>query len=219
MKTKLFSLLKRSLLASAGLVLFGMCLYCIIQANIGVAPWDVFCIGLSNTLHIKYGTASIGISFTIIIVDLLLGEKIGIGTILDAIIIGKVVDLLNFLNLIPAIENNLFASIGLMIVAFVGEGFAQVIYMKAGLSCGPRDALQLGLGKRAKKLSIGVVDIFILAGAVTVGFFLHGPIGIGTLISPFGIGIMQDVVFKLTKFNPKTVKHESIVESFKIIAG
>lgn len=209
-------ILKNSILASFGLVCFGFCLYCVIQANIGVGPWDVFCIGLSNTLGILYGTASIGISVVLIVIDLLMGEKIGIGTILDAVIVGKTVDFLNYINLIPKIENNLVLSIALLLFAFVGESFSQYLYMKAGLSCGPRDSLQIALGKRMPKLPIGVVNIILLAVVLIIGYFLHGPIGIGTLLCPIGVGTMQDLVFKITKFDPKSVKHQSIIDSIRI---
>ena len=212
-------LAKRTLLASAGLFFYGFCIYCFIQANIGVGPWDVFCIGLSNTLHVKYGTASISISFLLIIIDLLLGEKIGLGTILDAIIVGKTVDLFNALNLIPVIEHNYVISLLMLILVFIGEGFAQFLYMKAGLSCGPRDSFQIAIGKRMPKISIGVVNIIILAVVLIIGLLLKGPFGIGTILAPFGIGIFQDVVFKITKFKPKEVKHQSIIETFKLLTG
>ena len=209
------SLIKKIILASVGLFFYGFCVYSFIQMNIGVGPWDVFCIGLSKTLNIKYGNASIAISVIIIIVDLLMKEKIGIGTILDAIIVGKTVDLFNAINLIPAIEHNYLLSIVGLILVFIGEGIAQFLYMKAGLSCGPRDSLQIALGKRLSKLPIGVVNIILLCVVFIVGFFLGGPYGIGTLLAPFGIGFAQDLVFKITKFDPKSIKHESIIDSFK----
>jgi len=210
---------KNCINAGLGLFCFGFCVYCVIQANIGVGPWDVFCIGLSNTCGILYGTASIGISVVLIIIDLLMGEKIGLGTILDAVIVGKTVDLFNWLNPIPKIENNLPLSIGIMILFFIGEGFAQYFYMKAGLSCGPRDSLQIALGKRLPMLPIGVVNIILLAVVLIIGYFLNGPIGIGTLLCPVGIGVMQDLVFKITKFDPKSVKHQSLIASLKVIFG
>jgi uncharacterized membrane protein YczE len=103
-KTRL-DILKNSLLAVAGLMTFAVGAYLIIQANIGVNPWDTFCIGLSQKLGILYGTASIIISFSVIALDILLREKIGLGTILDAIVVGKTVDLLNWLDIVPKQDN------------------------------------------------------------------------------------------------------------------
>ena len=66
---------KNSLLATGGLMFFAVGTYLIIQANLGVNPWDTFCIGLSQKLGILYGTSSIMISFTVIALDLILREN------------------------------------------------------------------------------------------------------------------------------------------------
>ena len=86
MKNKISSNITRnSLIATLGLMLFGLGVHLTIQADIGVAPWDALNLGLSKTFGILYGTASVIVSFAIIAVDLLLREPIGIGTVLDAI--------------------------------------------------------------------------------------------------------------------------------------
>lgn len=95
-------LLKKTLLAAIGLICFGAGVYLTIQANIGVAPWDALNLGLSKTFGILYGTASVGVSVILILIDLLLKEHIGIGTILDAVLVGKTVDFLNWFDLIPS---------------------------------------------------------------------------------------------------------------------
>lgn len=48
--------------------------------------------------------------------------------------------------------------------------------MGAGLCCGPRDALMVGLGKRVRKIPIGVVNMMIFATVVLVTLVLRGPI-------------------------------------------
>lgn len=209
-------ILKNSIFATLGLMLFAFGSYLIIQANIGVEPWIAFAIGLSNQLGILYGTASILISFSVIVIDLLLKEKIGLGTILDAIVVGKTVDLLNWLDLVPQ-SHNLWISLAMMIVAFFIMGIAQYVYMKAELSCGPRDALLVALSKRAPKMPIGFINIILLAVVLVIGWKLGGPIGIGTIISPFGIGLMQQLAFNLVKFEPKNVTHQSLIGSIKVI--
>jgi len=216
-KNGVIDTIKRMLLASLGLFIFGFAVHCAIRANIGVGPWDVFCIGLSNTLGIKYGTASIAISVVLIIIDVLMGEKIGFGTILDAIIVGKTVDFFNWLDVIPIIEDNLILSIAIMLVAFLFEGFSQYMYMKAGLSCGPRDSFQIALGKRMPKIPIGYVNIILLAVVLVIGFLLHGPIGIGTVLAAFGLGIAQEIAFNVAKFDPKAVTHQSVVDTINIL--
>jgi uncharacterized membrane protein YczE len=210
------SIFKSAMMASLGLILFASGIYLTIQADIGVAPWDAFCLGLAKTVGIKYGTASIIISLTIVGIDLLLKEKIGIGTILDAFIVGKTVDLLNWLDLIPK-ATNIWVSILMLIIGFFIMGFSQYLYMKTGLSCGPRDSFQVGIGRRLKRVPIGVVNIIILAVVLVIGWILGGPIGIGTLIAPVGIGLMQQLSFNMMRFEPKNVVHQSLPESINVI--
>ena len=213
------SLFKKTLICSAGLIMFGFGIYLSIQANIGIQPWDVFCLSLSERLGIIYGNASIAISVILIIVDILMGEKIGLGTILDAVIVGKTVDFFNWLGLVPKIEGNALLSVAVLLVSFAIEGFSQYYYLKAGLSAGSRDSFQITLGRRMPVIPIGVVNIFILLAVLLIGIALGGLgyVGIGTAIAPFGLGILQQISFNIMKFDPKTVTHQGLLESVKII--
>ncbi|MCR5482158.1 MAG: hypothetical protein K6F52_05120 [Clostridia bacterium] len=199
-------------------MIFGFGVYLTIQANIGVAPWDAFALGLSSTFGILYGTASIIVSFTVIALDLIMREQIGIGTILDAIVVGKTVDLLNWLGLVPKSES-LWFSLLLFLVGFLIMGFSQFLYMKSGLSCGPRDAMLVGLNRRINKIPIGALNTCILAVVLVIGWFLGGPVGIGSIIAPFGIGLMQQLAFNILKFEPRKVKHQNIISSCRVILG
>ncbi len=198
-------------------MLFAVGTYIIIQANIGVNPWDAFSLGLADKLGVLYGTASIMISFTLIVIDLLLREKIGIGTLLDAVVVGKTVDLLNWLDIIPK-QDNMAIGIVMLLVGFFIAGFSQYLYMAAGLSCGPRDSFQVALGRRLHKIPIGGVNVIILAVVLVIGWSLGGPIGIGTFLSPVVAGFMQQLAFNTMKFEPKEVVHQNLFESFAIIA-
>ncbi len=204
--------------ATAGLMAFGFGVYLTIQANMGVAPWDSFALGLSSTFGILYGTASIIISFIVIALDLIMREQIGLGTLLDAIVVGKTVDLLNWLDLVPKSQSVAF-SLVLFLVGFFIMGFSQFLYMKTGLSCGPRDAMLVGLNRRINKIPIGALNTCILAVVLLIGWRLGGPVGIGSIIAPFGIGLMQQLSFNMVKFDPKRVKHQNIIASCKVIFG
>lgn len=212
------SILKNTVLAAFGLFLFGIGVYLTIQANIGVAPWDAFTLGLAKTVGVKYGTASITISFTIIVIDLLLRERIGIGTVLDAVVVGKTVDLLNWLDLVPPMEN-LWAGVAVMLVGLFIMGFSQFIYMKAALCCGPRDAMLVAFGKRLKKVPIGVISICILAVVLCIGWRLGGPIGIGTVVAALCTGPLMQLAFALVKFQPIEVVHQDAIETVRVLSG
>lgn len=218
MNNSRLDILKNSILATSGLILFGFGVYVIIQANIGVDPWSAFNLGLSKQFGILYGTASIMVSFTVIAVDLILKEKIGIGTILDAIVVGKTVDFLNWIDLIPA-QDNLISGILMLVAGFFVAGISQYIYMKAALSCGPRDALQVGIGRRLNKIPIGGINAIMQATVAVIGWILGGPIGIGTILSPFAAGGMQQLAFNMVKFQPKDVEHQNLFESVAVLIG
>ena len=66
------SIIVSMLLAAVSLFVNGFGVYLTIQANIGAGPWDVLNLGLSKSLGILYGTGSIAVSFTILIIDILL---------------------------------------------------------------------------------------------------------------------------------------------------
>lgn len=214
------NILMNSVSATFGLMLFAFGVYLSIQANIGVDPWEVLCFGVSNKLGILYGNASIIISVTLIIIDLASGEKIGLGTILDAVVVGKTIDLLNWIDLIPK-STSLPLSIVLLLLAFFIMGWSQYFYMKSGLCCGPRDSFQMTVGRRMPKIPIGVVDVFILALALAGGLLLgeRDSIGIGTLLSPVAMGLLQQLAFNIMHFEPKDVEHQSIISSFRTFFG
>ncbi len=209
---------KHSILAAVGLISFGIGCYISIQANIGVAPWDTFTLGLSGTLGVQYGTASIAMSLIVLTVDLLLRERIGVGTLLDAFIVGKTVDFCNWLDFIPK-QDNMIVGIVMMFVALTIMGFSQYLYMTAALSCGPRDSLIVALGRRMKKIPIGFVSTTILVVVLAIGWRLGGPVGIGTLIAAIFQGPLMQFAFNVMKFDATSVKHQDLVTSVKVLTG
>lgn len=205
-------LLFRTAQAAAGLALFSFGVYLTIQANIGLAPWDCLSMGLSYHLPITYGTAAILISCVIVVIDLLLRERIGIGTLLDAAICGLSVDFFSALKLVPA-QSGLLSGIPLMVAGMFVMSFGQYVYMRAGLCCGPRDSLLVGVGRRLKRMPIGLVNILILCAALAAGWALGGKVGVGTLVSALGIGVTMQITFRLLRFEPRDVAHEGLFQS------
>lgn len=216
--TSVKNIAKNMLLAAFGLFLFGFGVYLTIQANIGVAPWDAFNLGLSGTFGIKYGTASITVSFIILLIDIFLKEKIGIGMFLDAVIVGKTVDLFNFLNPVP-LQQKLLPSLLVIFAGMVIMGFSQFLYMKAALGCGPRDTMLVGLSRKMPKIPIGAISIGILAVVTAIGWLLGGKIGAGTVICAFLEGPIMQFIFELLHFDATKVRHQNVIESFRVIFG
>ena len=205
---------KRSLLASAGLILFAFGFYMQLAANIGLSPWTALNQGLSLHLPITFGQASILVSVVIIISDLLMKEAIGLGTILDALLVGWASDLFIAWEPVPY-QTEFLPGLLVLFVGTVITCLGQWIYMMAGLSCGPRDAFLVALGKRLPKLSIGKVNILLCLAVSVVAFFLGGQLGAGTILTLFGTGIIMDIVYRLVKFEPRSVVHEGLTETLR----
>lgn len=198
-----------------GLAAFAFGVYLTISANIGLAPWDTFSMGISYHTPLTYGAAHIVTSCMIVAIDLLMREKIGYGTILDAFLVGLFVDLYGRLKLVPE-QSNVLLGIAVMIAGLFIMSLGQYFYMSAGLSCGPRDAFLVALGKRFSKIPIGVVNTIILSVVLFGGWIMGAPIGIGTVVATFGIGASMQVVFKLLRFEPRSVAHQSVLETTRI---
>ena len=167
-----------------GLFLFGLGEAIIIGSGSGVSPWTVLAQGISSKTNLSVGMATFFISIFILIFWVPLKQIPGIGTILNAIIIASAIDLT--LGFIPKPEliylKILQASFGILIVG-IGSG----IYLASNLGPGPRDGLMIGLQQKTNT-SIPLIRTIIEITAVTVGWFLGGIVGIGTILFVFGIG-------------------------------
>lgn len=177
-----------------GLVLFGVGLALMVIADLGLSPWDVFHQGVSENTGIPIGTVIIITGLLLLLAWIPLRERIGIGTIANAIVIGLTLDLA--LLVLPEQIDVLLVRwlsmlAGVLLVA-IGSGF----YIGAGLGPGPRDGLMTGITRRTG-YPIGLVRGALEVGVLTVGWLLGGTVGVGTLVFAFGIGPL--VQFFLTR--------------------
>src|SRR5690554_232828 len=115
-----------------GLFLYALGVSVTLNAQIGYAPWEVFHVGLSKTLGVSIGVASIIVGVVIVVVTTSLGEKLGLGTVLNMILIGVFLDIILMLNILPVASNFLtgviMLTIGLFIIAlasyfYIGTAF------------------------------------------------------------------------------------------------
>ena len=208
---------RRCLLACAGLILFSYGFFLQLQANMGLAPWNALNQGLSFQFGFSLGTASILMSVLIIIIDLVMGETIGLGTILDALIVGWFTDLFVWLDF-PSHQTSFPFQLATLLIGIVLCCFGQWLYMLAGLSCGPRDALLVALGKRVPKIPIGTVNIVLCMAVLAVGIALGSPFGLGTVIATFGTGAIMNLIFKLLHFEPRDITHEGLGQTISAFA-
>ena len=214
MQTKT-QMIKEILKSALGLFIFSIGVYLTIQADIGLAPWDCLSMGVSGKVGYSYGIVHTVISIIILIMDILLKEKIGYGTILDALLVGNYVDLIDHIITLPQFHSIPISCIMVIIGLFI-MGYGQYFYMDAAQGCGPRDSLLIALGKRFPKTPIGVVQTVLVGIALLIGWLLGGPVGIGTVISVFGMGTALQIVCKILHFEPRDVVHKNIFETNRI---
>lgn len=208
---------RNMLLAAVALFINGFGVYLTIHASIGAGPWDVFNLGLSKTLGILYGNASIAVSIAILLIDIAMREPIGIAMFIDAVVVGKAVDFFNLIDVIP-VPKTLLGSICMIFVGLTIMGYTQFLYMWAALGCGPRDTLLVGLARHLKKLPIGLISIALLGTATLIGWLLGGPVGIGTIICAFCCGPVMQLTFQSVHFDATRIRHQRLHESAKVFA-
>ncbi len=210
------AILLNMLIAAVSLFINGFGIYLTIQADIGAAPWDVLNLGLSKSLGILYGNASIAVSVTILLIDILMKEPIGIAMFIDAVVVGKAVDFFNWTRLVPRCQS-LWTSIPVLLAGLFVLAYTQYAYMIASLGCGPRDTLMVGLAKRLRRIPIGAVSIALLGSATLIGWLLGGPVGLGTILCAFGAGPIMQLAFRTVGFDATGISHQRLKTSIRVL--
>ncbi len=201
-----------------GLFLCSVGLIISINANIGLAPWEAFSIGISKVTGISYGNVVILTGLVILIADYLLKEKIGVGTILNTVLIGIMADMILKMNVIPVLENFILG-IFMLLLGQIISCYGCYLYIREGMGSGPRDSLMVAFGKRFRKIPIGIVRGVIEGTVLLIGWMLGAKVGLGTVISVFGISFILQTIFHIAHFDVKNVEHESVVDTARNLAA
>ena len=209
-------MIKEILKSALGLFLYSCGVYLTVQASIGIAPWECLSMGIAPKVGLSFGIVHTISGIIILLIDLAMKEKIGFGTILDALLVGNYVDWISYFDPIP-VSKSLVISVIMVIFGLFVMGFGQYFYMSAGQSCGPRDSLLIAIGKRFPRTPIGVVQTVMIAIVLLVGWLLGGPVGLGTVISMFFAGTALQIVCKVMHFEPRDVVHKNVIEASKIL--
>lgn len=213
-------MVKRYIKLILGLFLVALGMVIIINADLGYSPWDVFHQGLGNIFGIKIGTANILVGVVIIATGMIMGQMPGIGTILNMFLIGWFMNLLMDFEVLPIFSNTLVRLLTIP-AGMVVIGFGTYFYISAGFGTGPRDGLMVLLVDKTGK-SVRFIRNSIETTVLVIGFFLGGPVWIGTVIVSLGLGFAVQFVFNLFNFDPNKVDHRGWndeVEALKRIFG
>jgi uncharacterized membrane protein YczE len=166
-----------------GLILFGIGIGLMLQSGLGVPPWDVLHQGLARQFGLTVGIWSIIVSVVVLLLWVPLRQPYGLGTLLNAVIIGVVIDLTG-LFIPPATATGMAWVMLLAGVLLIG--IASGLYIGANLGPGPRDGLMTGIARRGPsiRLTRAVIEITVL----TLGWILGGTFGLGTIVFALAIG-------------------------------
>ena len=175
---------KTLFLLCIGLIIFGLGEGLLIISTIGASPWNVLHQGLFLKLGLSVGTWAFLVSIVVLLFWFFLDEKIGMGTIINVIIIAIMIDVSIFFFEAPELWVN---KLSLSIISVLMVGLGSGIYLTARLGPGPRDGLMTGLQKKTGfsiALIRGIIEIIV----VSFGWTLGGTVGLGTLIYALGVG-------------------------------
>ena len=167
-----------------GLSLFGLGEGLLIVSFTGASPWSVLAQGISLNVNLSIGTITLLISIAVLILWLPLGQKPGMGTIFNALIIAIMIDLC--IKYVPT-PSNYIHQLLLAVISVIMVGIGGGIYLVSNLGAGPRDGLMIGLQK-VTNFPIAVVRATLEISVVSIGWYLGGTVGVGTLLFAFGIG-------------------------------
>jgi len=164
-----------------GLVVMAVAIVSLLESGLGLAPWDVFHLGMAEHSPLTIGTASIVVGLVVLFVAWALGQPPGFGTVANAIVIGAVVEVLRKVGWVAALsERALVPRSGLLVLGVVLFGLGTALYIGAGLGAGPRDSLMLVLSRRTG-VRIAIVRASLEMAALAVGWALGGTVGLGTV--------------------------------------
>ena len=166
-----------------GLVLFGVSSSMLLLSRLGLDPWDVLHQGLSRQIGLGVGTWAIIVGVAVLGLWIPLRQRPGIGTVLNVVLVGSVIDLILATVHSP---HALGARIALLVGGVLLNGVATGAYIGAGLGPGPRDGLMTGLAARGHP--IRVVRTAIELTVLAVGWALGGTVGVGTVVYALSIG-------------------------------
>jgi uncharacterized membrane protein YczE len=171
-----------------GLFLFALGIVCQLESRLGLSPWDTLHQGIAKHSPLSFGVANICVGAAVLALAWVLGAKVGVGTVANAVLVGVFIVALTEVPQVDHLsEDPLGVRIALLAVSMPLFGIGSALYLGAWLGAGPRDSLMVVVGERTG-IRLGVVRAGIELCALAAGFALGGTIGVGTVVFALGIG-------------------------------
>lgn len=165
----------------AGLVMIAVAIVFLLESGLGLAPWDVFHLGVAAHAPLTIGWVSVVVGIVVLFVAWAAGARPGFGTVANAVVIGVTIEVLLAVDAVAGLSGSALPTrVGLLGAGVVLFGIGSAFYIGAGLGAGPRDSLMLVLSKRSGR-RIGIVRGSMEVTVLLVGLALGGTVGIGTV--------------------------------------
>jgi len=185
-----------------GFLLIGLSVNVMVQANLGLGPWDILHMALTYHFPISLGAATIGVSSVVVLVDVILREPLGWGTVMNMLFIGIWVDVLK--PFVPTIPTVFWIQVAYLLLGTLFMGFGTAIYVGVDAGAGPRDSLMLVLS-RIGRTSLRWSRTLIEVSVVLIGWLLGGPLWLGTLIFAVTVGPAIQLAFRVLRIHRRVV--------------
>jgi uncharacterized membrane protein YczE len=182
-----------------GFCLFGLAIVIMVQADLGTSPWVALEVALTRLAPITLGQATILVAAVIILLDILLREPLGWGSLANMLSIGLWVDWMQ--TWVPRPPAVWWLQVPYLLLGVLIMGFATAVYVGVRAGAGPRDSLMLAVArllKRSVRVARTVVEVIV----VIVAWLLGGSIGVGTLLFALTIGPAVQLAFRLLRVRP-----------------
>lgn len=212
-------ILKKLMRIIPGLLIFSFGIFLSGQSELGYAPWNVLNDGMSVAFPLSFGNATILTGVLIFVLVLLLREPLGIGSVLNLLLVGVFCDMFNWIdaaiNLIPPIESFVIKLI-LCLAAILVTALGSCIYMATQWGAGPRDSLMVAVTRKVP-FSYAVCRISIEGTVFAIGWALGGTVGIGSVLNVVLMGPTVGTIFKLLGIDIKRFKNENFADTWRIL--
>jgi uncharacterized membrane protein YczE len=190
-----------------GLVLFGLGIAVMVQADMGLGPWEVFHQGISRLTGIPLGTVSILVGIPILAAWWPLGERPGVGTVINILLIGTATNI--GIGLIPS-PDEVAVRVAMMLGGVVTIAIGSGLYLASDLGPGPRDGLMTGLHLRFG-WSIRRARTAIELSVLLMGWLMGGNVGLGTVVFALGIGPLVQLALRVFDREGRVSRRRRIV--------
>ena len=181
-----------------GVVVLSFGIALTLNARLGVSPYDVLHQGLAEVTGWSFGTVVVVLGLVILVAWIPIGQRLGIGTIVNTLTVGFITD--GFLHVLPE-PDALLARWPMLLGGIVVAAFGMACYIGAGLGPGPRDGVMTGLAARG--LSIRAARTGIEITVLVIGWVLGGTVGVGTVVYALGIGPLAHIFIPLLRISDR----------------